>query len=265
MLKKLVILAAVGFVAVAALKETRVGSYIRSGVSAIRDEAESYIPPEQEIARLRNEIKELEKDRNKVINQLATERVQIKNLKEKADELRTQQSKDKELLQSRAESIKKASEYVTFGDRKLTVADAKAELETGVKRFSANQKSLDSLDVTISHREKIKENLEKQFDTLKNQQTDLVAAVDALEAELSNLKLQQMESKYQTDDTRLAKIKEDIRSLRTKMDIEHEKLKMMPAALEGTSNNSGKSIDDIMAPVTGSSKPATGDKNKSVE
>jgi len=264
MLKKLVILAGVGFVAVFALKETRMASYIRSGVSAIREEAENFIPPEQEIARLRNEIKELEKDRNKVINQLATERVQIKNLKEKADELRAQQVKDKDMLQTRAEAIKKATEYVNFGDRKLTVAEAKGELETGVKRFTANQKSLESMDVTISHREKIKENLEKQFDTLKNQQTDLVAAVDALEAELSNLKLQQMESKYQTDDSRLAKIKEDIRTLRTKMDIEHEKLKLMPAALEGSSN-SGKSIDDIMAPLSGSTKPATTDKSKSVE
>jgi chromosome segregation ATPase len=262
MLKKLVIVAAVGFVAVAAVKSTKIGSYIRSEIKCLREEAESCIPPEKEIARLRSEIKSLDQDLLTVLNQVAKERVEINQLKEKADELRAKQSQDKELLQTRSEAIKKAEtatektpQYVVFGDRKLSIATAKGELESGVKRFTANQKSLESLDITVASREKIKDSLEKQLDTLKNQKTELLAAVDGLEAELTSLKLQQMESKYQTDDSRLAKIKEDMRSLRTKLDIEREKLKLMPAALEPTASHSNKSVDEIMAPLSGSTKP----------
>jgi len=265
MLKKLVVLAAVGFVAVSAVKATKIGSYIRSEIAALKEQAESNIPPEQEISRLRNEIKLLDKDLMTVVNQLAKEKVEVRDLKERADELRAKQSQDKELLQTRAEAIKKATEkaieQVTFGDRKMTIMAAKAELEAGVRSYTTSQKTLDSIDATVSSREKVKESLEKQLGTLKNQKTDLAAAVDGLEAELTNLKLQQMESKYQTDDSRLSKIKEDIRALKTKMDIEREKLKLLPSALEPSATAySSKSVDDIMAPLSVPAKsPTTGE------
>jgi chromosome segregation ATPase len=251
MLKKLVILGIVGFVAVSAVKGSRFGSYIRSEIEAIKARADANVPPEREISRLRNEIKQLDKDILAVVSQLAKERVEVAHLKETADELRARQSRDKELLNARAAAIKNATEHVVFGDRTLTIPAAKAELEEGVKRFTANQKSLDSMDAAFGSREKVKETLEKQLETMKNQKHELAAAVDSLEAELTALKLQQMESKYQTDDTRLGKIKEDIRALKTKIEIEREKLKLLPAALETPAKvTSTKSVDDIMAPLT---------------
>ena len=255
MLKKLVIVAAIGFVAVAALKSTKVGSYIRSEVKSLREDVESGIPPEQEIARLKDEIKLLDKDRRAVVNQLAKETVEVRELKKTADELRAKLSQDKELLHARADAIKNATEYVTFGDRKLSVADAKSELESGVKRFTSSQETLKSMDNTVVSRERIKESLEKQLDALKNQQNELNAAVNGLEAELTNLKFQQMESKYQTDDSRLAKIKDDIRALKTKVDIEQEKLKLMPSAMAPATSQSNKSVEEIMAPLS-PAKPA---------
>jgi len=260
MLKKLIVVGIVGFVAVAAIKGSKLGSYIRSEIEALHARAEANIPPEKELARLRNEIKQLDKDILGVVNQLAKERVEVNQLKEKITELQAKQSRDKELLQARANAIKNATEQVTFGDRTLSVPVAKAELEEGVKRFTANQKSLESMEATYASREKVRDTLEKQLETLKAQKGELAAAADALEADLNMLKLQQMESKYQTDDTRLAKIKEDMRSLRTRIEIEREKLKLMPTALENpaTKASSTKSVDDIMAPLTPPAKPANG-------
>ncbi len=259
MLKKLVIFGIIGVVAVSAVKEMKVGSYLRSEIDSLRCQAESRIPPEREIARLRNEIKLLDKDIMTVVSQLAKERVEVAQLREKSDELRAKQSRDKELLQARATAIKSATENVTFGDRTISIVEAKAELEEGVRRFTANQKSVESIDGAVSSREKVKFGLEKQLDAMKSQKTELAAAVDALEAELTALKLQQMESKYQTDETRLAKIKEDIRALKTKFAIDREKLALMPSVLEPTPTKavSAKSVDDIMAPLT---KPATAPK-----
>ncbi|MBA4186705.1 MAG: hypothetical protein C0467_01680 [Planctomycetaceae bacterium] len=255
MLKKLVVLGVIGVCAVSAVKEMKVGSYIRSEFNCLREQAESKIPPEREIARLRNEIKLLDKDIMTVVTQLAKERVEVAQLREKSDDLRAKQSRDKELLQARATSIKNATEQVTFGDRTLSTAEAKVELEDGVRRFTTNQKSLEAIDGAVSSREKVKLTLEKQLDAMKNQKAELAAAVDALEAELTALKLQQMENKYQTDETRLAKIKEDIRALKTKFAIDREKLALMPSALESapTKAASAKSVDDIMAPLV---KPA---------
>jgi chromosome segregation ATPase len=256
MIKKLVIVGVLGFIAVSAAKGTKLGSYIRSEIAAFRECAESKIPPEKEIARLRNEVKLLDKDIMTVINQLAKERVEVNQLREKADDLRARQSHDKELLNARAAAIKAASEQVTFGDRTLSVPAAKAELEEGVARFTQNQKSLEAMDSALASREKVRDTLEKQLDTMKNQKGELTATIDALEADLTALKLQQMESKYQTDDTRLARIKDDIQALKTKVQIEREKLKLLPATFDISAKiSTSKSVEDIMAPLSGQAKP----------
>jgi predicted nuclease with TOPRIM domain len=257
MLKKMIVLAVIGFVAVTAIGGTKLGSYIRSEIRAARERAEENIPPEKEIARLRNEVKLLDKDIMTVVNQLARERVEVNQLKEKTDELAAKQEADKALLAARGKAINDATEQVTFGNRTLSIPVAKAELAEGVKRWTTNQKALESMQSTYASRVKIRDGLEKQLETMKNQKNELAAEVDRMEAELTALKLQQMESKYQTDDTRLAKIKEDLRKLKTKVDVEREKLKLMPAALEPAAPaSSGKSVDDILAPLNGTAKPA---------
>ena len=258
MCKKLVILGIVGFIAVSAVRGSKIESYLRSEIASLRERAEANIPPEKEIVRLRNEVKLLDKDIMVVVNQLAKERVEVNHLREKTDELRARQSKDKELLNARAAAIKTANEQVTFGDRKLSVTAAKSELEEGVARYTTNQKSLESLELALGSREKIRDSLEKQLEAMKNQKSELTATIDALEAELTALKLRQMESKYQTDDTRLARIKDDIRALKTKMEVEREKLKLLPAIFETHDKTSStKSVEDIMAPLTAQPKPTS--------
>src|SRR5262249_37863001 len=121
MLKKMIVLGVIGFVAVTALGGTKLASYIRAEIRDARERAENSIPPEKEIARLRNELKQLDKDTLTVVNQVAAERVAVRELQAKVDELAAKQSKDKETLTARAEAIKKAEGHVTFGNRTLSI------------------------------------------------------------------------------------------------------------------------------------------------
>jgi chromosome segregation ATPase len=266
MLKKLVVLGVIGFVAVVALGGTKLASYIRSEINSARERAEANIPPEKEIERLRNEIKLLDKDILTVINEVAKQRVAVNELQEQTDGLATKQSKALADLNARGEAIKKAetadqpTSHVTFGSRTVALTEAKTELEADAQRYLANQKSLNTFQTLLANRIKVRDSLEKQLETMKLQKSELTNAVNDLEAQLAALKLQQMESKYQTDDTRMAKIKEDLRKLKTKLDVKREELKLMPIAMESPSSTptaaptSGKSVDDILAPLN---KPAT--------
>jgi len=264
MLKKMVVLGVIGFVAVAALGGTKLASYIRSEISAARERAENNIPPEKEIQRLRNELKLLDKDTMTVVNELAKQRVAVNELQGQTDELASKQSKEKEILSARIDALEKAAtadqpaSHVTFGSRTLAIADAKTELDAATKRYAANQKSLESLQALLANRIKVRDSLEKQLETMKAQKAELTAAVDDMEAQLALLKLQQMESKYQTDETRLAKIKEDLRKLKTKVDVEREKLKLMPAVMEPTATPAANtpSTDDLRSRLN-PAKPAT--------
>jgi chromosome segregation ATPase len=260
-MKKLILVAVIGFAVVSAAKGSKWFSYVRSEWAGAKEWADSKVPPEKEIVRLRHEVKLLDKDILTVVNQLAKERVECEELKAKVAELRGRQAADKETLQTRATAIKtaetKAEAEVAFGSRRVGLTAAKADLAEGVSRFTANQKSLETMELTLGSRERIRDSLEKQLETLKNKKTELATGIDAIEADLTMLKLQQMENKYQTDDTRLARIKESMRELQKKVAIEREKLKLLPAALDAPASAAGaKSVDDIMAPLSAAAKPA---------
>jgi chromosome segregation ATPase len=262
MLKKLVILGVIGFVAVTAIKGSKFGSYLRAEWNSLRERCEANIPPEREIERLRNEVQMLESDMRNIVKHLARENVEVAQLREQVADLNERQGRDKELLTSRGKAIKDAianstaspTEFVSFGDRKLSIDDAKAELDEGVRRYALNQRAFEAQTATLASREKVRDTLAKQLDTMRNQKNELAAAIDALEAEVTALKLHQMESKYQTDDSRLAKIKEDIRALQKKLKIQREEINLLPAALDAppAKSSTNKSVDDILAPLTGS-------------
>jgi chromosome segregation ATPase len=268
MLKKMILLGVIGFVAVAALKGTKFASYVRNEVDGLREQVEDAIPPEKEIARLRNELKQLDKDVMTVVSHVAKERVEVRNLSDQIAEMTTKQTASKKDLETRAAAIKGAEGYVTFNGRQRTVEVAKAELETDVNQYAAVQKSLESLEGVLANRTKVRDMLEKQLDELKAQKELLTNAVNTAEAELNALKLAQMQSKYQNDDTRLSKIKADLQALNTKVAVEREKLNLMPKAHEkpAAAPSSGKSVDDIMSVLNGkkpeAAAPKTGSQSK---
>ncbi len=267
MLKKMVILAVVGFVAVTAISGTKIASYIQSEVRSARKQAEDSIPPENEVARLKTEVGLLDKDIKTLVNQLAKERVEVNQLKEKVDEMSATQSKNKELFNARLDAVEKAESQVTFGNRTMTVAAAVTELKTDKKRLDNAHKSLTAHEALLANRIKIRDSIEKQLEATKNQKSELAGAIEEMEAELALLKLQQAESKYQTDDTRLAKIKEDLRKLRTRVEIKREELKITqtvseddPVAVQPNSQSVKDELKSMRDAVNGPAKKPQGNK-----
>ena len=257
MIKKLLIVAVVGGLAFAAVRGTKAFSYARQSVAEASEWVSDKVPPEREIQRLRSEIKQLDSDVMKVAEQLAKENVEVRDLRQTVAEIRTKQSEQKEVLRARGNAIKTATETVAFGDRVIPIRQAKTELEESVARFGVNQKTLGALELTLASRERTREALEKQLDTLKYQKKELAGSIDALEAEINLLKLQQMESKYQSDNTRLASIKDSIREMRKKIDIKREQLRLAPTVHEDrpSAPASNRSVDEILSGL-GDAAPA---------
>ncbi|HUR54230.1 MAG TPA: hypothetical protein VMZ71_08870 [Gemmataceae bacterium] len=262
MIKKLVIFGVIGVVGWHAIRDSKFGTRIRTEVAAMRKAAEDSTSPEKDLARIKTDIKLLDLEIQKLIKPLAAETVRVRDLKEQVGEQRAKLSQAKEVLQARAAAIKAAAENVTFGERTMPISTAKSELEDGVKRYTNNLKSVEAQEMTLASRERIKDTLEKQLETLKTQKVELAAAVDALEAEVTLLKLQQMESRYQTDETRLARVKESIRELKSKVAVSREELKLMPAVFDApaASLSANKTVDDIMAPLSTAKPAATASK-----
>ena len=83
----------------------------------------------------------------------------------------------------------------------MPVDEAKQLLADDVKRLVDRKQTIDVMTETLAARERIKDVLQKQVEAIKVQKRELTVAIDRLEADFKRLQLQQIESKYQFDDT----------------------------------------------------------------
>jgi peptidoglycan hydrolase CwlO-like protein len=257
MLKKMLLVGAIVGAGFATLKGTKVFSHAKSEFSSLTEWVESKIPPEKEIARLRKEVSALDKDIKNVGALLAKETVEVKYMKEDADKLRSQVATEKERLQVRADTLSDATEKVKLGGRMVSPAEAKEALLADVQRAVGRKNSLAAMETSIAAKERVRESLERQLDELKKKKVEMAAEIDTVEAQFQMLKVQQMESKYQFDGTRLAGIKASLLELRKKHDMTVEELKLAPVVRsEEGGNAETMSIDEIMQKLNGPETPA---------
>jgi DNA repair exonuclease SbcCD ATPase subunit len=261
MIKKMFLFVAIVVAAFATLKGTKFFGLAKHEIDEAKAWIDSQIPVEKEIQRLRKEVAALEKDRKKVGDLLAKEIVEVRYLRENTEELRIAVANEEDRLHAKAEEIKNANTKVKYGYGLVSVEEAKAMLKADVARHLARKATLEAQEKTLAAREQNKENLSKQLDVLHRQKEGLAVEIDTLEAEWKVIQLQQMESKYQTDNTRLAKVKEGLRDLRKKLEIEREKLNLAPRVMEenlptSSGSVSGQTVDEIMAPLNGKPAPA---------
>ncbi|HXD85016.1 MAG TPA: hypothetical protein VN641_00875 [Urbifossiella sp.] len=266
MIKKLLVVAVVGGLAVVAIRGTKWASYMKAEVQSWREAAEDSVPPETEIARLRGEVKMLDEDTIKIVKQLARLQSDQGDLGNREKALENKKSQVSEVLHSRETAVRDAEQRaksgesnvrVSFGEQNFSLSVGKARLKETVRDYTDIEKELSHIRLKQETQQRIVDKLEKQRLEMNRLKTDLDSAIDALEAQVQALKLQQMESKYQTDDTRVAQIKESIAKVTKRLDIQRRELAMLQDTPAPSVAAPSESVDEIMAPVNGKSAKKT--------
>jgi len=271
MLRKLIVVAVVGGLAVAAFKGTRWASYVRTEVKSWRDAAEDSVPPEKEIARLRGEVKLLDEDAIKIVKQLARLQSDQADLAARQKELDGKKTALGDKLRKHETAVRAAEEkakageanvLVSFGDNSYSLTVGKTKLKDMVQTYTDVEKELKHLRAKQDTQQRIIDKLEQQRLSMTRLKTDLDAAIDGLEEEVQTMNLAQMESKYQTDDTRVAQIKEAIARQKKRLDVQRRELALLQETVAPAVVTPAESVDEIMAPLNGP-KAGTPDLPKS--
>jgi chromosome segregation ATPase len=265
----MLMVAVIAGAAVFAVKSARNGhihlpAKVQAEVSRLHDWAEGNDSIERKIAKLRKEAGYMTRDLEGTRSKLAEAIVNARETNRDVIALRDTITKEHKDLVARGEALKDGTEKVST--RGLTLAEAKDQLRTDVTRHLDRKRQLELAEKTLATQERIKTSLENQLDTLKRKQGEVKTQIDAAEAKLHELRLAQMESKYQSDDTRLAKIKAELRELNKALDVKAEELKLAPAVYEeGKVSGKSESVEEIMAPLTGEKKAGEKAADKAIE
>jgi len=214
MIKKIIFWSMVVGAVVVAVNVVRPGA-IHTAIRRVHAKIDQQVPPEFELARIRDQIAQLTPDMYRNISRIAEEMVAVETLKTKVDNLTDKLTDSKTELAALTSAIESGNARVNFGGREIPVTQVKTKLNT-----------CKNLERELAHTKKIYEAKKAGVDTarqqltvLREQKQQLEELAAKYEADLKELALQQMRKKVQLDDSRLAEIKQSLENLRERIDV----------------------------------------------
>ena len=255
MMKKIMIVGGIAVVALVVLTAAGVSVRQLAKHAVNRIQSETAPSTEEKLSDLRKEVGKLDKDVEKIKTELAREIVAVRGLSTETAELRAAVETEKTTLVKRGEEIKDATERVKSGSTFISVPEAKSRLQKDVAIHVQKSTTLGYKEKSLAEREKVRDALQKQLDEMVRQKQEMLAEIDAVEAEFKAVQLAQIESKHQFDDSRLSKIKEKLRGIRTEVEVAKETGRLnevyAPKLEEKVALDPGTTVDEILAPLSG--------------
>jgi phage shock protein A len=247
MMKKLIAILIIGVIGAVALAGTKAGSYIRSQLFTAQEDIENSIEPNTEIRRIRFEIGQLDKDVDIVKGELAEANVNVRLLSREVEDLRKDVDLSEKSARVHGEAVKSASENdkLLWGNRQVGYAEAKDLLFAEVKRHNDLKARLHSKENALVSQSQTRDRIDQQFHAMMDQKDELTNNVMDLESEVRLAQVEQVNSKYQDDGTRMAKIKKSMADLRKRMLIQREKLSLNKTAEKSPA--ASRTVDEILS------------------
>lgn len=247
MCKKIAVVGAAGLLIAAVLTQTHVRGYLRHQFDRADKYLESQVPPEEEVARIKTEVANLDKDIDRARGSVAEERVEAKLLKSRVAEKQTQVENSRAAVEALAKNLKESGsvKLIKIDSREVSFDRAKEMLQNRVIAHKTLEKEYDSLKTMLGVREKTRDLAEEHLQALVTQKAELEAAVTELDADIKVAKIEQVKSKYQNDGSRMADIKESVAKLKKRIAVMREKLDL--AKKYDSTNVEDKTVDQIMA------------------
>ncbi|MSR53519.1 MAG: hypothetical protein EXS09_09565 [Gemmataceae bacterium] len=255
MFKKIAIVGAAGLLTAAVLTQTSFGTYLRAKVCKVDDHFASKISADEEIRSIKSEVVNLDKDIDKARSSVAEERVEAKFLKARAEEKRVLAEQTRTAVEKRGALMKEASatKLVKWDGRgEVSYDKAKELLQAQVIACRNVENDLKSTEKMFAVRERTRDLAEQHLQALISQKSELEAAVVELEADIKLAKIEQVQSKYQNDGTRMAEVKDSLAKLRLRIEVQREKLALSKQYDRSSVEN--KSVEEILAELDSKDK-----------
>lgn len=195
-------------------------SYLTTSTRWVKDTVTTNVPIEFQINRARDMIKALDPEIKQNMHLIAKEEVEIEKLGKQVDE------QESALAQSREEILRLKTDLETgdtsfyYASHRYTADQVKSDLEGRFERFKVNEATLDKNQKILNIRQQKLESARQRLEEMLTAKRELEVQVENLEAELEMLKVAKTASDFNFDDSQLARTKELIEDIRTRIDVE---------------------------------------------
>jgi hypothetical protein len=194
-------------------------SYLTTGYERAAQTVEDQVPMEFQIDRARKMVRDLEPEIRRSMHVIAKEEVEVESLDKRIGAAETKATQDKSEIIRLQSDLQTGKSVFRYAGHEYTANEVKQDLSRRFVRFKTTDATLGSL---VDMRDARQRNLEAARDKLAammSAQRQLQVDVENLEAKLKLVEVAQASSDLKLDDSQLARAKELITDIRTKLDV----------------------------------------------
>jgi len=208
MFKKLFLAAVALVVGLSIVKYTQFGSLVQVWWHDASSSVARQIPPEVQIKQLTLEIDKIDRDVKKNLSRLAAQEVDCQMLDERVAALRTAQKQLKEDIVDMEKLFDARTEHVAFHGVAYRPSELARKLDSAANLYASRKAELKAKDQLLTDKKQTLEAVHQRIGAMRDQKEQLRVTVARLETRVENLRLKQMETKVDLDDSQVGKCNE---------------------------------------------------------
>ena len=194
-------------------------SHLKTSVGWVRQSVHDSVPVEFEISRAKQMIKDLDPEIHRNMRVLAKEEVEVKHLREQLERAESQLTKNRSDIERLTADIKRGDSNYVYCSKSYSAKQVENDLARRFEQYKVKEATLEKLTAVLAARERgLVAGLEK-LKAMQAAKGQLEVDVANLEARLEMVKVAQTTSEFNFDDSRLARTKDLMKDISTRIDV----------------------------------------------
>jgi len=194
-------------------------SYLKTGYRHLTSSVSDSVPVEFQIERAKQMVRDLEPEIRNSMHVIAKEEVGLEQLNQQVEGAQAQAEKDKGDIMRLQADLGQNKDLYRYASRTYTVNEVKDDLARRFGRFKVADDTLASMKQMRDARAKNLDAAQQKLAAMINARRKLDIDIQNLEAKRKLVEVAQASSEYVFDDSQLARAKELITDIRTRLDV----------------------------------------------
>jgi hypothetical protein len=194
-------------------------SYVSTTYHKLTNSVQDSVPIEFQIDRAREMVRDLEPEIRRSMHVIAKEEVALEQLNQQIDVNQEKADKDKRDILRLQTDLGKGKELYRYASRSYSCDEVKQDLSRRFNRFKVADDTLASMKQMRDARAKNLNAAQQKLAAMVNARRKLDTDVLNLEAKRKLVEVAEASSEYVFDDSQLARCKELITDIRTRLDV----------------------------------------------
>ncbi len=194
-------------------------SYLTTGYERASQTVEDSVPLDFQIDRARKMVRDLEPEIRRSMHVIAKEEVEVESLDKRIESAESKASKEKSEIMRLQSDLQSGDSVFRYAGHSYSADEVKQDLSRRFVRYKTSDATLGSLTDMRNARQRNLDAAREKLAAMMSAQRQLEVDVENLEAKLKLVEVAQASSDLKLDDSRLARAKELIVDIRTKLDV----------------------------------------------